>query len=595
MLIGALVGLGAAGLLWILGYEQISRWALMAGTLWVWVPAAWIMLRSLRGGDWGVDLLGVIAILAALLVGEYWAAALVATMLASGYTLEEHARGRALSELSALLERAPQIAHKKRGQSWEEVPVEELQPHDQILVRPGDTVPVDGILLGPASLDQSALTGESSLVDRASGAEVLSGVVNAGSAFELLALRSSKDSAYDLIIELVRQAQRERAPFVRLADRYARWFLPISLGLALASWIVSMDPVRGVAVLVVATPCPLILAAPIALVSGLSCAARSGIVVKNGGALERVSRAGILMVDKTGTLTLGEPRVSRVVAGQGYGENEVLALAAGLEQFSAHVAAEALVHEAERRGLGMIVPQDAKEEPGQGIQGQIPGGELWVGSPAWLQQQGVKDFPGSSGAGETQVGIAINQQGVGSVFLADRLREDALYTLEKSRSMGVSSRMMLTGDHPEVAYRISRELPLERVYADLKPEDKMALVAENSGGEHSLIMIGDGINDAPALALADIGIAMGGRGSAASAQSADMVILEDRLDRVVRVLEIGKKTMRIARQSVWAGMILSLLAMSVAAWGYLPPAGGALLQEGIDVAVILNALRALKI
>ena len=594
MLAGALAGLSVAGFLWITGYHAQFDTSLIAGTLVVLVPAAWLMFHSLLQGNWGVDLLGVIAILAALIVGEYLAAAIVATMLSSGYALEEYARGRAQAELSALISRVPTIAHRKRGTSWEEIPVQQIRRHDQLLIRAGDTVAADGILLGQASLDQSAMTGESIIVERAQGSEVLSGVVNAGEAFEILVIRSAADSAYDAVIELVRRAQQDRAPFVRLADRYARWFLPLSLVLALASWVWSGDAVRFVAVLVVATPCPLILAAPIALVAGLSCAAREGIVVKNGGALERISRAKTLMVDKTGTLTLGEPRVTRVEARHGFLQDQILALAASLEQFSAHVVAEALVHYAEDRHLQLLRPQSPRETPGQGICGELPGGQLLVGSPSWLEEQGRYLLPGEKVIGETQIGVVYNQTPVGSVFLSDQLRHDAQGTLLELGELGINKRFMLTGDQGETAQRIASQLPLDRVYAALSPKDKMDLVVENSGGEDTLIMLGDGINDAPALALADIGIAMGSKGSAASAQSADIVILEDRLSLVARVVEIGKSTLVIARQSVRAGMILSIAAMIVAFLGYLPPALGAILQEGIDIAVILNALRALK-
>ena len=590
----ALTGLmlGGCSQLIVNSYWSNLSWAVTA--LLVSVPALVIMIDSMLHGKWGVDLLGVVAIISALLVGEYLAAAIVATMLSSGYALEGYAEGKAQAELSALIKRVPTIAHKKVGTTWQEVPVGDLAAHDQVLVRAGDTVPVDGILLGRASLDQSAMTGESTIVERAQGSEILSGVVNAGEAFEMMVLRSAADSADDALVELVRQASLERAPFVRLADRYARWFLPVSLCMAAVAWVWSEDPVRMVAVLVVATPCPLILAAPIALVAGLSCAAHEGIIVKNGSALERISRADKLMVDKTGTLTLGEPGVSRIVAMPGYKEESILSLAASLEQFSAHVVAEAMVARAEKHNLELLHPQDVVESPGQGISGYLPQTKLVVGSPTWIAKQDLPVPPGSPLEGETQIGVIVNGQAAGSIFLADQIRGDAKDTLLQLTQMGISETVMLTGDRTETAEKVASKLSLGRVYAELNPQDKMAIVAENSGGEHSLIMLGDGINDAPSLALADVGIAMGGRGSAASAQSADIVIAEDRLALVSRIFQIGKRTLHIARQSVWAGMIMSGIAMLIAFMGYLPPALGALGQEGIDVAVILNALRALQ-
>ena len=390
----ALTGLmlGGCSQLIVNSYWSNLSWAVTA--LLVSVPALVIMIDSMLHGKWGVDLLGVVAIISALLVGEYLAAAIVATMLSSGYALEGYAEGKAQAELSALIKRVPTIAHKKVGTTWQEVPVGDLAAHDQVLVRAGDTVPVDGILLGRASLDQSAMTGESTIVERAQGSEILSGVVNAGEAFEMMVLRSAADSADDALVELVRQASLERAPFVRLADRYARWFLPVSLCMAAVAWVWSEDPVRMVAVLVVATPCPLILAAPIALVAGLSCAAHEGIIVKNGSALERISRADKLMVDKTGTLTLGEPGVSRIVAMPGYKEESILSLAASLEQFSAHVVAEAMVARAEKHNLELLHPQDVVEAPGQGISGYLPQTKLVVGSPTWIAKQDLPAPPG---------------------------------------------------------------------------------------------------------------------------------------------------------------------------------------------------------
>jgi heavy metal translocating P-type ATPase len=483
------------------------------------------------------------------------------------------------------------------------VPVGSLAVGDVVLVRAGELVPVDGaVQSAEATVDESALTGESLPVSYVRGAVVQSGVANAGDAFELRATRLASESAYANLVRLVRAAETQRAPFIRLADRYAAFFLPLTLAIATAAWIANGDAVRAVAVLVVATPCPLILAAPIAIVSGVSRAARSGVIVKGGTAIERLGEARTVLLDKTGTLTLGAPRVEEVIPFGEWDEEDVLRLAASVDQLSAHVLAEALVHDAERRGLRLAEPGDAFEEPGQGIEGTVEGRPVAVGSIAWLRERGLDPREGEAAgdggeeAGLAKVAVAIDGQLAGVVVMADRLREDARELAGELRATGVERVAMVTGDRRSVAERIAADTGLDRVYAEQSPEDKLDVVRSIRADPElaPVVMVGDGVNDAPALALADVGIAMGGPGATISSDTADAVITVDRIDRVATAVSIGRRSLAIARQSVVFGIGLSLVAMGFAAFGYIPPIAGALLQEGIDVAVILNALRALS-
>jgi heavy metal translocating P-type ATPase len=559
--------------------------------------ALWAMADAFRHGRVGVDVIALLALIGALAVGELLAAAVIAVMLASGRALEAWAAGRAHRDLRALLERAPRTARRYRGQALETVQLDAVMPGDLLLVAPGELVPVDGtVASGTAVLDESALTGEARPVERAPREPVRSGVVNAGGPFDLRVTATAADSTYAGIVRLVAQAEASQAPFVRLADRYAVWFLLVSLAWAGAAWAAA-GAARAVAVLVVATPCPLILAAPVALVSGLSMAARRGVVVKGGGVLERLARCTTLLLDKTGTLTSGRPGVSAVLSGGVYEPAEVLRLAASLDQVSAHVLAGAVVAAAVDRGCRLELPHQVEEVPGQGIRGTVGSRRVAIGKAGWA---GVTGLPGwvktarrrAQIDGALTVFVAVDGEPAGVLVLDDPLRPDAARTIRALRDGGISRIVMVTGDRAEVAHGIGAVIGVDEVLAERTPADKLdAVRAERARAP--VIMVGDGINDAPALALADVGVAMGARGSSASSEAADAVLTVDRIDRVGEVRALARRTRRIALQSVLAGIGMSVAAMTAAAAGLLPAVWGALLQEAIDVAVILNALRVL--
>jgi heavy metal translocating P-type ATPase len=551
----------------------------------------------------GVDTIALVAMVGALALGEELAGAVIGLMFTGGAALETVASRRARRELTQLVQRAPRVAQLRVDGGIDEVPIDRVQPGDVVLVRAGEVVPVDGTVVSEeAVVDTSTLTGEPLPVTLRTGMAAMSGTANAGAPFDVRTDRPAAESAYAALVRLVEQAQAQRAPFVRMADRYAGIFLPVTLVVASLAWALSGDPVRGLAVVVVATPCPLILAAPIALVSGLSRAARSGIIVKGAGTIELLGEARTVLFDKTGTLTVGTPEVREVVTLDGLAVGEVLRLAASVDRMSAHVLGEALVRAARESALDLGLPSDVTEEPGQGIVGTLDGHRVVVGSRAFLRSEGYDSdaVVGASlavgrGSGEAHVLVGVDGHPAGVIVMADELRPDADRIVDRLRAEGVRHVAMVSGDRRSVAERIGAAIGVDRVYADQSPEDKLGVVRalRDDPKLSPVIMVGDGVNDAPALALADVGIAMGAAGATVSSETADAVITVDRVDRVADAVHIGRRALSIARQSVLAGMGLSIAAMGVAAAGYLPPVAGALLQEVIDLAVILNALRAL--
>ncbi|NIX75661.1 heavy metal translocating P-type ATPase [Microvirga sp. c23x22] len=555
------------------------------------------IVASLRRGDVGLDIVAALSMTGALVFGEYLAAIVVALMYAGGQYLESYAERRANREMTALLSRVPRKAMRYRDGQLEEVGLNAVAPGDRLLIRRGDIVPVDGTVdAGIAILDQSALTGESIPVQQRAGDAVMSGATNVGDAFDLLATYRADQSTYAGIVRLVEAAQRSKAPMARLADRFAMVFLVVTIVLSGGAWFLTGDPIRGLAVLVVATPCPLILAVPVAIVSGISRAAKTGILVKGGKALEIMARVCALVIDKTGTLTHGEARVTHVQSLSSLSADELLRIAASLDQASKHIIARALVQEAQQRDLPLALPTDVVETPGEGLTGRVDGMSVIVGGRTFVATRtpGAKEALARSKhpSGAVTVAVAVDGRIAGILVLADELRSGTAHLLRDLRAEGVERIVLATGDRPDVAQAVTAGLPLDAIHSELTPENKIAVVkAEKPHGP--VMMVGDGVNDAPALAAADLGVAMGAKGAAASAEAADVVLLVDRLDRLLLGIRIARRSRGIALQSVLVGIGLSFVGMITAAFGYLTPVEGALIQEGIDVAVILNALRAL--
>ncbi|HET9076232.1 MAG TPA: heavy metal translocating P-type ATPase [Acidimicrobiales bacterium] len=598
MLTATLLGLAAGGAARLGGQVEVAHilWALTtAGAV---IPAAWWVVAAARRRHLGVDVLALLALIGTLVVGEYLAGAVIAVMLASGRSLEAWAAGRATRDLHKLVERAPRTAHLRSGDEVVDVPVGEVTVGELLLVKPGEVIPVDGrVESGTAVVDESALTGEPMPVERITGEEVRSGTVNVGGPLDMRATTAAGESTYAGIVRLVEAAQSEAAPAVRLADRYAVWFLAVSLALAAIAGLVAGELGRAVAVLVVATPCPLILGVPVALVSGLSLTARRGVIVKGGGVLERLAGARVLLFDKTGTLTVGQPVLVDVATRTGYDAAEALRLAASLDQVSPHVLAAAVVRAAADRRLALTLPQGVEEVPGQGVRGQVGthtvavGKRTWIGAgeAGWLaavRRRADRD-------GQLTVFVAVDGEPAAALLFADEIRSDATRTIRRLRQDGVRRILMVTGDRADVAETVGAVIGVDEVLAERTPDEKLEAVAV-ARAEGPTVMVGDGINDAPALALADVGVAIGARGATASSEAADVVLGVDRLDRVGEAIVIARRSLRLATESVLAGIGMSLAAMAVAAVGLLPATWGAITQEAIDVAVILNALRALR-
>lgn len=549
------------------------------------------MIKEFREGTYGVDILAVAAIAATIAVNEYWATLVIVLMMTGGEALEDFAGRRAKAELTALLERAPTTTHRKTQTGIEDIPIDEVKENDELVVKPGEIIPVDAVILeGTSSIDESSLTGESLPVEKAPGEELLSGSVNGEAVLTIRALRTAENSQYAQIVELVKAAGSTQAPFVRLADRYAVPFTIISFAIAGFAWYISGDAVRFAEVLVVATPCPLLLAAPIAMISGMSRAAKHGIIVKSGAVLEKLARVQTAAFDKTGTLTKGLLSVQSIHPAEGVSETELLALAASAELVSAHILAETLVNEAKNRNIPLLDTDESREITAQGVTTTIDGQQILVGKLSFLQEMGVKVSANVPLHTDTAIYAARGKEFIGSITLADTVRENATSTLEKLKSLGIKHSLMLTGDNHQTAEKIAAVLGISDVRAECLPKDKVEAVT--SFPYRPVMMTGDGVNDAPVLAASDVGVAMGARGATAASESADVVILLDDISRVARAVEIAQRTIQIATQSIVIGILISVLLMIIAATGAIPAVVGAGLQEVVDGIVIINALRA---
>ena len=546
------------------------------------------MIKTLRSGSYGVDLLAITAVAATLAVGQHWAAMIVLIMLVGGDSLEDYASKKAHTELKALLDNSPQTAHKVVADKLVDIKVDEANIGDQLVVKPGETVPVDGhIIKGSSMFDESSLTGESRPITKNVSDTVYSGSINGDSAITMTVDKLAKDSQYQRLIQLVKQADSTPAHFVRMADRYAVPFTGIAFVIAGIAWFVSKDPVRFAEVLVVASPCPLILAAPVALVSGMSRSSRNGIVVKTGSVLEKMATAKTAAFDKTGTITSGRLFVDQIKPVAGTTKEELLSYAASAEQSSGHILARSLLNYAVKHDVNLLEVQQLSEVTGNGVTAQIAGQTIKVGKASFVA-------PTAQVAETTQtcVYISLNDRYIGTITFIDKLRFEAAQTMQTLRDHGVKHLMMLTGDQQAIAQTIAKEVGIDDVRAKLLPEEKIKALKAVPESEHPVIMVGDGVNDAPSLTVADVGIAMGAHGATAASESADVVILKDDLLKVAKAVEIAQDTLRIARQAVLIGIFICVFLMLVASTGWIPAIVGAMFQEVIDTVSILWGLRA---
>ena len=600
LLIGTAAGMAIGGLLAVLDYETAANVVFTAVAVVPLLPLVRDIIVKIKLRRPGVDIIAVLAVSGALALGEYLTAAIIGLMLATGRFLEEFAAGRAERELTTLLGRVPRFAHRISEDKFEEVDINSVGRGDRILIKSGEVIPVDGVVISPSALiDESALTGEPMPVERKNGDLVSSGVVNAADAFEILATADAQHSTYAGIIRLVQEARESRSPSIRLADRWAGWFVPLTLGLSALAWAVSGDPIRALAVLVVATPCPLLLAVPIAVVSGISRAAHRGIVFRGGAALETLAQTKNVLIDKTGTVTVGKPTLRSIVGFDArIDEGELLSLAASVDQTSSHVLARAIVEAAHHRGLPIEMPKHVTEVAGSGVGAMVGDTHVEVGRLGWLLDGKPEPIEIANfrrrlmRVAPLAVYVAIDGNVTAAITFDDTIRPDAAHTIRALRRIGVQRIVMATGDHPDAARSVGTAIGVDEVLAESTPREKVAAL-EGLRAQGTTAMVGDGINDAPALAAADVGVAMGARGATASSEAAGVVLIVDRLQRLVDAIGIAQRSRRIAVQSMVIGMGLSLMAMGVAALGLLAPIAGALIQEGIDILSIANALRAL--
>lgn len=549
----------------------------------------WEMVKKLRTGDYGVDLLAVTAIVATLAVSEYWAAMVILLMLIGGDTLEDYANAKARSELKYLLDNSPHAGHVRVNGQLVDCAVDEIQVGQTVVVFPGELVPVDGtITAGESTVNESALTGESKPIDKQAGDQLLSGSVIGDAPLTMRAERTAADSQYQQLVALIQQADQTPANFVRLADRYALPFTLLAYLIAGVAWWLAKDPVRFAQVLVVASPCPLILAAPVAFVSGMSRASKQGVVVKTGAVIEKLGTAKTAAFDKTGTLTHGELAVSQVVPAAGVDADQLLALAASAESSSHHVLAQSIVSQAEARGLTIAEPSSMNEVLANGVIAVVDGHEVKVGKRAF-----VADGLTIEAVPTTAVYVVVDGTYWGHIELADQPRAEAADTIRQLREAGVEHLMMVTGDQQAIGELVGRATGIDDIHGDLLPQDKVARLNQLPLDWRPSIMVGDGVNDAPVLKVADVGIAMGANGSTAASEAADVVILTDNLGKVAEAVQIAQHTTRVAKQAVWIGIAICTILMLICSTGVIPTIIGALLQEVVDTVCILWGLRAM--
>lgn len=581
----------------ILHFTGLTALAQIVATVFVGfviILTAFDMAKQIMRREFGLDILAIIAMVATLAVGEYIAASIIALMLTGGEALENYAAYRAKRDLRSLLDRAPQMARRLPSldaapDDAEEILIEDVAKGDYLLVRPSEVVPVDGVTFDKTSVDESSLTGEAGAVHKNVGDTILSGSVNGTQAVRIQASKSAADSQYQKIIALVRQAEDQQAPIVRVADRYAVPFTVVSLIIATVAWAISGDPVRFAEVLVLATPCPLLIGAPVAFLGGMSRASNAGVIVKGGAVLESLAAAKSIAFDKTGTLTYGHPTVADIHTVD-IERDQMLAYAAAAEQFSTHVLADSIIQAAE--GLELPVAEDGMEVDAEGVEAAVAGVKVRVGTLDFIRRVAPEVREIAFRHGQTAAYVTIDNKYAGALILDDQPRTNAAELVSALQHHGFERTVVLTGDNANTAHAIAGQVGIPEYHASLLPQDKVRLLKEME--PHPVIMVGDGINDAPVLAAAGVGIAMGARGDTEASEAADVVITRDDISRVARAIDIGRWTLTVAKTAIWIGIVLSVALMLIAAFGYIPAVVGALLQELIDLATILYALRALK-
>lgn len=546
------------------------------------------MVKTLRSGKYGVDLLAILAVVATLAVGEYWAAMVILVMLTGGDALEDYAAKKANTELKALLDNSPRFAHVATPDGSKDLPVNDVPVGAKIIVKPGELVPIDGLIIkGTGEFDESSLTGEARPVAKTVGDTVMSGSINGDEAITLTVTKLAKDSQYQQLVKLVQEAEQTPAHFVRLADRYAVPFTVVAILISLLAWWLSKDPRRFAEVLVVASPCPLILAAPVAMVSGMSRASRNGIVVKTGSVLEKLAGARTGAFDKTGTITNGHLTVAQILPAGTITKERLLHLAASAEQDSSHILARSLLAYASQHNISLAAVSGLTEETGKGITAMIEDHQVKVGKRQFVAPQNQQ-----AALDTTAIYLSVDGNYYGAIAFTDHVRPEAAQTMAKLKAAGVTNLIMLTGDQRAIAQQVAKAVGISTVKADLLPQDKIAALQSIPQSEHPVFMVGDGVNDAPSLATADVGIAMGAHGSTAASETADVVILKDDLAKVAKAVTISQDTLRIAKQAVLIGIAICTILMLIASTGVIPAFVGAMLQEVIDTVSILWALKA---
>ena len=605
---------------YIFNDEETGQWIWFITLVIGGAPIVFETIKEMLHGRFASDIVAMLAISTAIITNEAFPGVIIVIMQSGGKALEDYAFRKATTSLDELMTRSPKIAHRKiNDNEIEDVDVERIRIGDQLVIRPGDLVPVDGtIVSGDAQIDESSLTGEPLSKIKHIGEEVFSGTINTGNIFEIKAKRISEESQYSKIVKLVKKAREEKAPIQRLADKYAVWFTPITLAMCGFGWLLTQNVQTILSVLVVATPCPLIFATPVAIIGGIDKAAKQSIIVKSGSAIEQISRADAIVFDKTGTITYGVPLVEDIILldnfkknqngrNINYSKDDILFKAASLEQMSSHPSAQSITRAGKEKFNSFPLPTSFHESSGSGVEGYVTGEHIMVGSYNYIESQFntntnydtinsnrdlLKTITDFQKRGKMVALVNINGTNAGIITFTDKIRDGVATMIQDLKKKGMKETIMLTGDSLDNAKSIANQIGVDNYKYDLLPEDKVNEVKKLREKFKDIIMIGDGINDAPALATATVGIAMGVKGTAISAEAADVVLLVDDVTKVSDVIHIGKETIKVAKQSIFFGMGISFLLMIFASFGLILPSVGALFQEALDIGVILNALRA---